>query len=51
MVFQVDVDHSGTLDFDEFFDLLTSMMSSWEPAEDLGTKFTADHCFSILCSS
>jgi hypothetical protein len=26
------------LDFDEFYELLTSMMSSWEPAEDLGMQ-------------
>jgi hypothetical protein len=40
---QVDVDHSGSLDFDEFYELLTSMMSSWEPAEDLGMQLFEPH--------
>ena len=34
--FQVDVDHSGTLDFDEFFSLMSNMMSGWDPQSDLG---------------
>ena len=33
---QVDVDHSGTLDFEEFFSLMSSMMSGWDPQSDLG---------------
>jgi len=33
---QVDVDHSGTLDFEEFFDLMSSMMCGWDPRTDLG---------------
>lgn len=32
----MDVDHSGTLDFDEFFDLMSTMMGGWEPDEELG---------------
>ena len=45
-VLEVDVDHSGSLDFDEFFDLLTSMMSSWEPIEYLG--FCPNQLFSQI---
>eukprot|EP00092_Neocalanus_flemingeri_P032674 GFUD01035539.1.p1 GENE.GFUD01035539.1~~GFUD01035539.1.p1 ORF type:complete len:451 (+),score=169.82 GFUD01035539.1:105-1457(+) len=39
---QVDVDHSGTLDFDEFFCLMSSMMSGWDPQSDLGA------CWQVL---
>eukprot|EP00091_Calanus_sinicus_P012370 TRINITY_DN27929_c0_g1_i1.p1 TRINITY_DN27929_c0_g1~~TRINITY_DN27929_c0_g1_i1.p1 ORF type:complete len:159 (-),score=54.35 TRINITY_DN27929_c0_g1_i1:93-569(-) len=37
---QVDVDHSGTLDFEEFFSLMSSMMSGWDPESDLGACWT-----------
>ena len=36
---KVDVDHSGTLDFEEFFDLMSSMMCGWDPKGDLGKIF------------
>jgi len=39
---QVDVDHSGTLDFDEFFSLMSRMMSGWDPESDLGA------CWGVL---
>ena len=38
---QVDVDHSGTLDFGEFFVLMAATMSGWEPGADLGECWRA----------
>jgi len=38
---KVDVDHSGALDFDEFFNLMSDMMCGWEPREDLGICWRA----------
>ena len=38
---QVDVDHSGTLDFGEFFVLMAPTMSGWEPEADLGECWRA----------
>lgn len=35
-IIKVDVEHNGTLDFDEFFDLMTSLMTGWNPEQDLG---------------
>ena len=38
---RVDVDHSGTLDFEEFFSLMSGMMSGWDPVSDLGVCWRA----------
>ena len=38
---QVDVDHSGTLDLEEFFCLMSGMMSGWDPEADLGVCWRA----------
>ena len=35
-IIKVDVEHNGTLDFDEFFDFMTSLMTGWNPEQDLG---------------
>ena len=42
---QVDVDHSGTLDFEEFFDLMSSMMGGWDPVTDLGNTVCSKNIF------
>ena len=42
---QVDVDHSGTLDFEEFFDLMSSMMGGWDPVTDLGNTVCSNIIF------
>ena len=39
-IIKVDVEHNGTLDFDEFFDLMTSLMTDWNPEQDLGRAQT-----------
>ena len=38
IVLEVDVDHSGTLDFEEFFTLMSQMMGGWDPVADLGSE-------------
>jgi len=38
---KVDVDHSGTLDFEEFFTLMSQMMGGWDPVADLGLCWRA----------